>query len=117
MIISADVVEHVFDPDLLLTVIKRLAHPKTLILLSTPERTRLRGENCLVCKKGNHVREWAYDEFSAYLCSRGFKIIEHRILPAFHPFQNRQVLFEALRRLSRLKSISYNQAILCQVCE
>lgn len=86
LILSADVIEHLVDPDKLLTAIKQAAHRGSYIVLSTPERGALRGPSCAGSPKAVHVREWAFDEFARYLRSRGFKIVEHRVLPAmkFH---------------------------------
>lgn len=81
LIISADVIEHLRDPDRLLDVIRAASHDATEVILSTPERDRRRGTHDLG-PPGNwaHVREWNADEFSAYLASRGFSIRERRIV-------------------------------------
>jgi hypothetical protein len=81
LIIAADVVEHLRDPDRLLQLIRASCHDATRVVISTPERDRRRGEND-VGPPGNgaHVREWNEAEFSAYLQSRGFVLEESRIV-------------------------------------
>jgi hypothetical protein len=78
LIISSDVIEHVADPNELLTKIKEM-QPKRIIL-STPERDQL----CLGTHNGppkniHHVREWNYSEFGAYIGS-WFHIREHFVV-------------------------------------
>jgi 2-polyprenyl-3-methyl-5-hydroxy-6-metoxy-1,4-benzoquinol methylase len=77
LIICADVVEHVVDPDRLLDVIEKSA--RGLIVLSTPDRTLLNdgfymGPPLNPC----HVREWTFLEFHTYIQTR-FEVLEHFI--------------------------------------
>ena len=74
-------IEHLVDPDKLLIAIHTATGPESLILISTPERDRLRGKDCLSSPKAAHVREWNFAEFAAYLKSRGLTILEHRLVP------------------------------------
>jgi SAM-dependent methyltransferase len=81
LIISADVIEHLRDPDRLLRLIRASSHRSTQVVLSTPERDRRRGEDHMGPPgNGAHVREWNAAEFSAYLGSRGFMIQGSRIV-------------------------------------
>ena len=73
LVICADVIEHVVDPDSLLDLMKRLVNPGGMLLISTPERTRLLGESALVPSNRYHIREWSEDEFLAYLKDSGFE--------------------------------------------
>ena len=75
MIISADVIEHLSDPDRLLNFIKRNCHPRTVIVLSTPERDTLNVPKLGPPRLSEHLREWNQAEFSAYISSRGLNII------------------------------------------
>ena len=77
LIISADVIEHLADPDSLLRYIKCFADPKTLIVISTPERDAFRGKKATMTPNPYHVREWNYDEFHRYIASKNFEILEH----------------------------------------
>ena len=75
LVICADVIEHLVDPDELLGFIER-CQPK-VIVLSTPDRNKMRpdtrgGPPSNFC----HVREWAWDEFFYYIGDH-FKILEH----------------------------------------
>ena len=81
LIISADVIEHLIDPDTLFHYVHRWSHLKTQILLSTPERDLRRGSDD-IGPPGNdaHVREWNREEFRHYLESHGLTIIDHRIV-------------------------------------
>lgn len=80
-VLCADVVEHLIDPDPLLTTIKNAILPGGIAVFSTPERDIERGENCLSSPKPEHVREWNQAEFAAYLLDSGFKIVEHVLVP------------------------------------
>jgi SAM-dependent methyltransferase len=75
--ISADVIEHLPDPDVLLDTIQA-AGPK-LIVLSTPDRALMAPEK----QDGPphnvaHVREWTFQEFENYIGSR-FEVLDHFI--------------------------------------
>lgn len=79
LIIAADVIEHLPDPDVLLDFIKR--HNPRFAVISTPARDMIpyerdgRGPPRNPC----HVREWTRDEFWEYLTIRGFTIRNHFI--------------------------------------
>jgi len=81
LLICADVIEHVDDPDELLGMFKMIA-PKWLVI-STPDRAlmakypkwgRAGGPPMNPC----HVREWSFDEFHQYI-GQSFDIIRHWI--------------------------------------
>lgn len=79
VILCADVLEHLVNPDRALDLIRRCAHPTTQIILSTPERHRERGRDCMASLKPEHVREWALAEFAAYATSRGLRVMRHAL--------------------------------------
>lgn len=81
VIICADVIEHLVNPGPLLTLIHDFSHSRTDVILSTPDRDRLRGRQCRSCDKPDHVREWSRSEFRQYLCSRGLHVLTSRLLP------------------------------------
>lgn len=81
LILCADVIEHLVDPDPMLAMIRSHAAPTTLVLFSTPERRRLRGRDCNASNKPEHVREWSMDEFRRLLVSRGFTSLRSRLFP------------------------------------
>jgi hypothetical protein len=76
IVICADVIEHVPEPDQLVDLIQN-CNPRFSVI-STPDRSLLtRGQDGPPGNKA-HVREWTFDEFAQYL-GRRFKIIEHFI--------------------------------------
>lgn len=81
LIICADVLEHLLNPDNCVRFIRRHLAPQGLAVLSTPERDYLRGKDCSYSPKPEHVREWNSVEFAQYITSRGFEIVEHSWLP------------------------------------
>ncbi|HEY5578762.1 MAG TPA: class I SAM-dependent methyltransferase, partial [Acidimicrobiia bacterium] len=83
LIIAADVIEHLAEPDALLRLLDVHSHPDTWVVLSTPERDVLRGEENLQSPKREHLREWNHDELLAYLVASGFRVVEHRLVPAY----------------------------------
>jgi SAM-dependent methyltransferase len=119
LVICSDVIEHVYDPDILIDYIKHLSLPDTYIVISTPERDLLRGEECMESKKPEHVREWNKKELRCYLESSGFTILEHQLLyPLKFSFRLFREYFSILyRQLSTNRSFKYNQVVLCKVAK
>ncbi|HUS39186.1 MAG TPA: class I SAM-dependent methyltransferase [Pirellulales bacterium] len=74
VVICADVIEHVADPDQILSFIEGCT-PR-LVFLSTPDRDLVGRPNGPPENK-SHVREWTFAEFDDYLMKRGWLIIEH----------------------------------------
>jgi SAM-dependent methyltransferase len=81
LVICADVVEHLLDPDPAMEMMAGFCGPDSLVLLSTPDRARLRGRGCMASPKPEHVREWSTPEFLRFLSSRNFEVLEYRLLP------------------------------------
>lgn len=77
MVIAADVIEHLSDPDDLLLYVEKL-RPR-YVVISTPDRNLLRfGTHDGPPLNPTHIREWSFAEFHAYIDSR-FEIEEHFI--------------------------------------
>ncbi len=77
LVIAADVIEHVLDPNALLSYIATV-NPQ-YIVLSTPDRNLFRsGTHNGPPLNPMHVREWSFAEFEAYIDSR-FEVLEHFI--------------------------------------
>lgn len=121
LIICADVIEHLLDPDKLLSYIKNYCHTDTYIIFSTPERDILRGKECnsapLKSSKYEHIREWNSSEFVNYLNHNNFKIITHKIVKPlkFHLNPN-QPLAEFLKDLILLlKTLVSKKRKSCQL--
>lgn len=76
-VICADVIEHVPNPDNLVSYVKKLS-PRHIVL-STPDRNLLRfGRHNGPPLNLTHVREWNFAEFHAYI-DHHFEIEEHFI--------------------------------------
>ena len=69
LIICADVVEHMPNPDGLFGAFIRCAKDKnTFVIMSTPERVAMRGEKDMGPPENlAHIREWKFDEFQQYI--------------------------------------------------
>jgi 2-polyprenyl-3-methyl-5-hydroxy-6-metoxy-1,4-benzoquinol methylase len=78
LIISADAIEHLINPDQLIKMINKYASKRGFIILSTPERDSLRGKDDIGPPQNPlHVREWSYNEFHQYIQYNRFNIIKH----------------------------------------
>lgn len=76
LIICADVIEHLVNPDELLDFIKR-CQPKEVVI-STPNRDNLQEWSWAGPPRNTcHVREWSASEFRHYITESGFEISEH----------------------------------------
>lgn len=74
LIVCADVIEHLENPDTLMENISKNANPNTTIVISTPSRDAEDRYNDGPPDNVYHVREWSSQEFYQYLTSRGMKI-------------------------------------------
>jgi SAM-dependent methyltransferase len=83
IIISFDVIEHLINPEQLLRKIRQYATRETSILISTPERDLLNGQNHSGPPRNKlHVREWNQVELRQFLLNEGFVINRLLILDA-----------------------------------
>lgn len=77
IVICADVVEHIPNPDLLMQYLSRITRGK--LVISTPDRYRVYGwDHSGPPRNRAHCREWSMDEFRIYV-ERWFNIEDHRI--------------------------------------
>jgi 2-polyprenyl-3-methyl-5-hydroxy-6-metoxy-1,4-benzoquinol methylase len=88
VIICADVIEHIVDPDQLMQFLNRIKFK--YLFLSTPDRglvyKRFGSSRLRFLRRGywgppsnpSHQREWRFDEFRTYV-ERNFDIMDHRI--------------------------------------
>lgn len=75
VIVCADVIEHMDDPDMLLEIIRRHSNNSSTIIISTPERDNIRGlDHFGPPPNPTHVREWNQNELVGYLKKQGFKV-------------------------------------------
>jgi SAM-dependent methyltransferase len=114
LIVCADVLEHLMNPDNCVRFVKHHLSGKGLAIFSTPERDYLRGKDCCSGPKPEHVREWNGAEFAQYLDSHGFRLLEHLYFPQMIiP----RVEFHCSRVLSRFiknRRWSSCQVVLCR---
>lgn len=81
IIICADVIEHLVDPDPCLAFIQRHLEYHGSAFISTPERDVLRGRHCMSSPHPMHVREWNKMEFRMLLEDRNFLVERQYLLP------------------------------------
>lgn len=87
LVIACDVIEHVLDPDALITYIKSI-RPR-LVVLTTPERNQiLAGRHFGPPGNPSHIREWGYADFRRYVGDH-FDILYHFVV---NPFQSTQMV-------------------------
>ncbi len=115
MIICADVIEHVDDPDKLLEYIRKFSSPQTFVIISTPERNALAGEEAMSPTNPFHIREWAFQELCDYLEHLGFKILEHKTVRPFRFGADFMTAHYCLYRWIRRLPLDYTQYVICKV--
>lgn len=115
LVIAADVIEHLENPDLLLRYIQSMIAETGYVLLSTPDRDLLRGRACLHSPNRAHVREWNRAELARYLESRGFRSVEHRIASAYKSSLSMSYARRLASRMLCGKTMRYSQVVLLQL--
>jgi len=93
LLINADVIEHIHNPDILIEFIEGHMHEKSLVIISTPDRDIRRGKCNNQSPNPAHVREWNKKELKSYLESKGLDVVKQINLP-----------------ISKINSIKYNCA-------
>lgn len=114
LILCADVIEHLVDPEPCLDFMRRHLAPQGLLLISTPERDSLRGKTCMHSPHPMHVREWSFDEFAHFLGSRNLDIVEHRLLPQLRMSSTRKLLGRLMATLGRPPAWYSCQLAICR---
>jgi hypothetical protein len=115
LVICSDVIEHVVDPDVLLGYLRTCTGSGGLVILSTPERHRLRGRNCIRSPNPAHVREWSFGELRRYLEARGFRVRGHFLSLPTRIALNRLFWRNVVRHwISTGRSPRYNQVCLLE---
>ena len=114
VVICSDVIEHVENPDLLINYIKSKCNPGGVAVISTPDRTRLLGRGALKPSQPDHVREWASEEFTAYLHSQGCNVLEHDFTYPTKMGLNTLWPRELYRQIKRKADLRYNQIVLVE---
>lgn len=114
LVICADVIEHLVNPDLVLDNIKNKLNPDGYLIISTPERDKIVGKKVNIPSNVDHIREWNQTEFAAYLESRGFEILEHKLQYPAKKSINRYFFKMLVKQLLRFQSLKYNQICLAK---
>jgi 2-polyprenyl-3-methyl-5-hydroxy-6-metoxy-1,4-benzoquinol methylase len=116
LVMSSDVIEHLIDPDKMLEYIRLRMNPGGFAMISTPDRDRHYGPGLMKSGHKDHVREWNFKEFAAYIQSRRWEIIEHKHLSGIRPGFNRAFLYSLMYHLkeNRPSRFDCNQVILIQ---
>ena len=77
--LRADVIEHVIDPDELISFLLQLS--QRFVVISTPAREMVKVPLRFFYgppSNPGHVREWKFDEFASYI-KKHMRIIEHQV--------------------------------------
>ena len=115
LVIVADVIEHLSNPDALVRYIKLLSHKNSYIVISTPERDILRGKECTSSEKPEHVREWNSTEFKCYLQSKEFEIIKQMRIP-FCRFSFNKEVYKVIKAIKkRCHTTKTTQLAICKL--
>lgn len=109
LVICADVIEHVSDPDKLLETLRQACGESGLLLISTPDRERLYGHNKLEPGQKDHVREWSGKEFKRYLESRNWHVQDQKHSLPVRPLPTVTLARELWKQLKSGGAFSYNQ--------
>jgi SAM-dependent methyltransferase len=81
LVICADVIEHLADPLNLLTRLRVLS-AAGVVLISTPDRSRLDVPQSGPPGNPRHVREWSAPELAQLVTANGFEVMaHHHLLP------------------------------------
>lgn len=115
LVLCADVIEHLVDPDPCLDFMRRHLAPHGLLLISTPERDSLRGKDCTHSPHPMHVREWSFGEFGQFLASRNLEVLHHLLLPQQRTSSARMVFGKFMAALGRPPAWYSCQLAICRL--
>ncbi|HMO50440.1 MAG TPA: methyltransferase domain-containing protein [Kiritimatiellia bacterium] len=113
IVICADVIEHLENPDPLLGFLRACLKPGGVLVLSTPDRIAARGPVSRRSPNPAHIREWSRPELRGYLESQGFRVIRQRRMMSVPWQAGRLFINECLRPLVRGRSFFANQVCEC----
>lgn len=114
LIICADVLEHLLDPNACVDFIRRSLSDRGLAVLSTPERDIQRGLECMISGHPAHVREWNRREFRRYIESRDLVVVDHKLMPVKRLRRSRYALSRLFSWVHRSTELAGCQAIICR---
>ncbi|HXK21913.1 MAG TPA: class I SAM-dependent methyltransferase [Myxococcota bacterium] len=114
LIVCADVLEHLRDPEICLRFLREHLAPDGRAVLSTPERDNLRGRGCLVSPHPDHVREWSAREFRGFVERCGFAVETQRLMPPERVSSVEGALARAFGRVALRRRWASCQALVCR---
>lgn len=77
VLICSDVIEHLWQPEYLVAALREALREAQLLVLSTPDRDRVRGPHDLGPPPNPcHVREWTASELVSWLTREGLHVVE-----------------------------------------
>ena len=114
LIICADVIEHLRNPDGLLQSIRKLASDRTWLVISTPDRERLNGRSAVTPANPEHVREWSLKEFRHYLEHSGFEVYKHTNQPPFRMLPDTMTARFIVDRMTKRLPLRAAQLAICK---
>jgi len=114
LVVCADVIEHLLDPDVLLEFILAHCHERSCVVISTPERDVRRGPGNVKSPRREHVREWNRDELRRYLEASGLRVVRQLLRPGFAIGWSPKYLRERLRLLRQRVPYRYCQVAVCE---
>lgn len=113
--LTANVIEHMANPDRLLDFLRQHVRKNGRVIVGTPERDLRRGRSNNRPTKAYNIREWNREELARYLDDRGFEIETHDIVPGFRFGGSWKMLRERWRLLRKRVPIRYIQCVTCRV--
>ena len=114
LVICADVIEHLENPRVLFSYLRTLGNNDTIYVISTPDRDRLHGSGSLSPTNQEHVREWTASEFSGFVKSAGFSVVEQRFFPLHKRSANLASVKSFMLELTGSERACPNQVLLCR---
>jgi 2-polyprenyl-3-methyl-5-hydroxy-6-metoxy-1,4-benzoquinol methylase len=114
LIVCADVLEHLANPEPCLRFVREHLNPNGIAVLSTPERDRLRGRACRESPHPEHVREWNAAEFRAFVEHSGLRVLRQRLLPPRRCRGFERLAARLLGRWLRPRRFASCQVVVCR---
>ena len=114
MVICADVIEHLPDPDKLFEYIDSILKPEGILILSTPERDNLRGNKNRKPKNPVHIREWNNEELRKYISSKGYTLQKQKLTFPVKISLTKPFFMEVYKALKSIRSPFNNQIMVAK---
>ncbi len=109
LIICANLIHQLDNPDCLMECIRKCSHENTIILISTPDK-----DSANVKRLPRHKREFGREDLADYVNSHNLEILHHRNLKRLRFSLKPRFLAEYMRLLV-LGGLRSNQLIVCRV--